>query len=200
LHFNYHRSPTGLSRAIAPARVYAATPLARRTIHYFANPLVAAYVKVQETCYALCTSVTPLTSLGKACEGGIMTLKAQWYRDKFAKKRGKGFCGYPVATVAFYGPDDTRATKVSVGIVAYEDADADPLERWFCETTDARSDPEITEAIARFIDHHGAKSVAASDRIIGCPHEEGIDYPEGEKCKQCSFWAHRDRWSGEIVQ
>ena len=129
-----------------------------------------------------------------------MTFKAQWYRDKFAKKRGKGFCGYPVATVAFYGPDDTRATKVAVGIVAYEDADADPVERWFCETTDARSDPEITEAIVRFIDHHGAKSVAAVDRIIGCPHEEGIDYPEGEKCMQCPFWAHRDRWSGEIVQ
>ena len=54
-----------------------------------------------------------------------MTFKAQWYRDKFAKKRGKGFCGYPVATVAFYGPDDTRATKVSVGIVAHEGADAD---------------------------------------------------------------------------
>jgi len=41
------------------------------------------------------------------------------------------------------------------------------VERWFCETTDARSDPEITEAIVRFIDHHGAKSVAAVDRIIG---------------------------------
>jgi hypothetical protein len=26
------------------------------------------------------------------------------------------------------------------------------------------------------------------------------NYPEGEKCMQCPFWAHRDRWSGEIVQ
>ena len=34
-----------------------------------------------------------------------MTFKTQWYREKFAKKRDKGFCGYPVATVAFYGPD-----------------------------------------------------------------------------------------------
>jgi hypothetical protein len=41
-----------------------------------------------------------------------MTFRAQWYRDKFVKTRRKGFCGYPVATVAFYGPDDTRATKV----------------------------------------------------------------------------------------
>jgi hypothetical protein len=58
-----------------------------------------------------------------------MTFKAQWYRDKFAKKRDKGFCGYPVATVAFYGPADTGVTKVSIGIVAHEGADADPLER-----------------------------------------------------------------------
>jgi hypothetical protein len=40
-----------------------------------------------------------------------MTFKAQWYRDKFAKKRDKGFCGFPVATVAFYGPDCERRSK-----------------------------------------------------------------------------------------
>jgi len=129
-----------------------------------------------------------------------MTFKAQWYRDKFAKKRNKGFRGYPVATVAFYGPDDTRATKVSVGIIAREGDDAAPLERWFCETTDVRTDPAVTEAIIRFIDQHGAKSVVAVDRIIGCPHEEGVDYPEGEKCPECTFWANRDRWSGEIIK
>src|ERR1700688_5022619 len=88
--------------------------------------------------------------------GEVMTFKAQWYRDKLPKKRAKGFCGYSVATVAFYGPDESSATKVSVGIVMHEGADADPLERWFCKTTDARTDPEITEAIVRFIDQHGA--------------------------------------------
>jgi hypothetical protein len=36
-----------------------------------------------------------------------------------------------------------------------------------------------------------------ADRIIGCPHEEGIDYPEGEECPLCPFWKGRDRWSGE---
>jgi hypothetical protein len=128
-----------------------------------------------------------------------MTFKAPWYRDKFAKKRGKGFCDYPVATVAFYGPDDTRAAKVAVGSVAHEGAGANAVERWFCKTTDVRTDPEVTEAIVRFIDQHGARSVAAVDRIIGCPHEEGIDYPDGGKCPQCPFWANRDRWSGELT-
>jgi hypothetical protein len=129
-----------------------------------------------------------------------MTLKAQWYRDKLAKKSRKGFCGYPVATVAFYGPDDTHATKVSVGIVIYEGADADPVERWFCRTTDARTDPEVTEAVLRFIDQQGARSVVSVNRIIGCPHEEGIDYPEGENCPLCPFWRNRDRWTGQIIR
>jgi hypothetical protein len=128
-----------------------------------------------------------------------MTFKAQWYRDKFAKKCGKGFCGYPVATVAFYGPDDTRATK-SLLASSRTKVLTQTLSSGGCKTTDARIDPEVTEAIVRFIDHHGAKSVVAVDRIIGCPHEEGIDYPEGEKCAQCSFWANRDRWSGEIIR
>ena len=38
------------------------------------------------------------------------------------------FAGYPVATVAFYGPDDRWATKVAVGIVAVDGGDPDPLE------------------------------------------------------------------------
>ena len=34
---------------------------------------------------------------------------------------------------------------------------------------------------------------------LGCPHEEGVDYPEGQICPQCPFWAHRDRWTGEVM-
>jgi hypothetical protein len=29
--------------------------------------------------------------------------------------------------------------------------------------------------------------------MLGCPHEEGIDYPEGEACPECPYWAGRDR-------
>jgi hypothetical protein len=45
-----------------------------------------------------------------------------------------------------------------------------------------------------------AKSVVMADRIIGCPHEEGVDYPDGSKCPQCPFWAIRDRFTGDIIQ
>jgi hypothetical protein len=37
-------------------------------------------------------------------------------------------------------------------------------------------------------------------RIIGCPHEEGIDYPEGSMCPKCPFWSSRDRWTGELLR
>ena len=43
------------------------------------------------------------------------------------------------------------------------------------------------------------RSVVLGDRIMGCPHEEGVDY-EGDTCPECPFWAGRDRFSGELIQ
>jgi len=74
------------------------------------------------------------------------------------------------------------------------------LKRWFSEDQDIRTDPVIGAEILEFITAYQAKSVVLSDGIIGCPHEEGIDYPEDQVCPQCPFWAHRNRWTGEIIQ
>ena len=115
------------------------------------------------------------------------------------KKARRGFRGYPVATVAFYGPDLTRASKVAVGIITRENAEPEALERWFSAAGDVREDPAIGRDILAFIERHGAVTVVMTDRIIGCPHEEGIDYPDGQVCPQCPFWAHRDRWTGEVI-
>ncbi len=109
----------------------------------------------------------------------------------------RGFRGYPVGTVAFYGPDDTRATKAAVGIVPSEDAEPDELERWTVEQGDVRRDISIGKEVVAFLKRHGTKSVVMVDRIIGCPHEEGIDYPHGEACPDCPFWRDRDRWTGD---
>jgi len=115
------------------------------------------------------------------------------------KKAKKGFRGYPVATVAYYGPDNKRASKVAVGIVKGEGEDAIELERWYSEQGDVRFEPEIQQQALDFIKKNNVKSVVVTDGIIGCPHEEGIDYPEGGKCPKCPFWAHRDRFTGEII-
>jgi hypothetical protein len=103
-------------------------------------------------------------------------------------------------TIAFYGPDDTRASKAAVGIIKTEGAAPSALQRWFTEQGDARTDRAIASEILLFVQSHGVKSIVMSDGIIGCPHEEGIDYPNGRVCPQCRFWAHRDRWTGDIVQ
>ncbi len=116
------------------------------------------------------------------------------------KKSRRGFRGYPIATVAFYGPDDTRGSKAATAIFDAEEADPSVMQRLFAEESDARTDPAIESKILELVRDHGAKSVVMTDGIIGCPHEEGIDYPEGHACPRCPFWANRDRWSGDLAQ
>ncbi len=116
------------------------------------------------------------------------------------KKARRGFRGYPLGTVAYYGPDDRRASKVAVGIVVEDDGHPVELERWFSDDADVREDIEIQQQIFTFLKQHEVKSVVVADRIIGCPHEEGKDYPDGETCPRCPFWANRDRWTGELIQ
>ena len=129
-------------------------------------------------------------------DGSWMGCMLERARKRLSKKARRGFRGFPVATVAFYGPDDTRASKLAVGIVPAEDAEATDLRRWFSEGADIRNDAGVAEEVLAFIDAAGAKSIVMTDRIIGCPHEEGIDY-EGSTCPACPFWAGRDRWTGK---
>ena len=112
-----------------------------------------------------------------------------------------GFRGYPIATVAFYGPNDKLATKVAVSVFLTESDDPDILQRWFTDgDLDVRQDLAIGEQILTFLKQYGPKSTVVTDGVIGCPHEEGVDYPEGASCPQCPFWAGRDRFTHERIQ
>jgi hypothetical protein len=104
--------------------------------------------------------------------------------------------GYPVGTIAFYGPDDRSTSKVAAGVLLTPSSDA-IVRRWFVDTGDIRADETVMAEIATFFREHGVSSVGMINSIIGCPHEEGIDYPDGEICPECPFWAGRDRWSGQ---
>jgi hypothetical protein len=128
-----------------------------------------------------------------------LAMKIKREPTKLEKRARRGDRGYPAATVAFYGPDASRASKVAVGIVPTENEPTTELRRWSSESQDVRSDRVIGEEILRFIKDHGVRTVAMSPGIIGCPHEEGTDYPEGEVCPMCPYWANRDRWTGEIL-
>jgi hypothetical protein len=117
-----------------------------------------------------------------------------------AKKAKRGFKGYPVGTIALYGPTAALATKIAVSIIPDERCQPDHLERWFSQDRDIRHDYTIGKEIEAFLRQHQVRSIIAADRIIGCPHEEGVDYPDGQSCPQCPFWAGRDRFTHERIQ
>ena len=50
--------------------------------------------------------------------------RTSWLR----KKAGRGFRGYPIATVAFYGPTAELATKIVVSIVPDQRSQPDLLD------------------------------------------------------------------------
>ena len=53
------------------------------------------------------------------------------------------------------------------------------LKRTICGTILGRR-----QNIHAFINMQDADEIVTADRIIGCPHEEGIDYPLGRACPQ----------------
>jgi hypothetical protein len=122
--------------------------------------------------------------------------KSRKYIIKKARKRSEGF---PIGTIAYYGPTDQFASKVAVSVIDQHNNQL-VLKRWFTTGQDVRTDEAILLAIMELFEEHGVYRVAMMERIIGCPHEEGIDYPKGETCPECPFWIGRDRWTGELLQ
>ena len=103
----------------------------------------------------------------------------------------RGHRGEPVGTVAFYGPDNRVATKVVASV--NRSGDIAHLEKWFTETGDVRDSDAIMQSVVNYLDQHGAVSFVVTPGIYGCPHEEGIDYPQGGVCPACPYWAVHDR-------
>jgi hypothetical protein len=82
-----------------------------------------------------------------------------------------------------------------------ESNEPDFLERWHSKGgNDVRQDLDIGEQILTFLKPHAPRSTVVTEGIIGCPHEEGVDYPEGTSCSQCPYWAGRDRFTHERIQ
>jgi len=108
-------------------------------------------------------------------------------------------CVGPAATVALYGPTADLATKIAVGIISDERNSPDLLERWVSEDIDVRRDSVVGEQIRAFQRQHQDRSVVVTDSVIGCPHEEGIDYPEGQYCPHCPYWVGHDRFTHERI-
>jgi hypothetical protein len=101
------------------------------------------------------------------------------------KRQKKSPPQYPIGTVALYGPDDRTTTKIAAGVILHDGAEA-IIQRWVA--TDVTTNPKVQQELMDFFLRHGVKQVAMTEGNMGCPHEEGQDFPHGEDCPFCPFW------------
>ena len=101
--------------------------------------------------------------------------------------RNKPKIKYPLATVTPYGPDDKTVIKLAVGIIPNEESsDTGAMNRWV--GTDIVDNPKVAKEMYEFMRSHNVKTVTTATVVMGCPHEEGQDFPKGEDCPFCPFW------------
>jgi hypothetical protein len=87
--------------------------------------------------------------------------------DKSQKRIGKrvkrGFQGYPMISIQYFGPSETLATKVEVGFIEQENAE--PMLETFNSETDIRKDETVQTTIIKIIDRVDAKTVTLEESV-----------------------------------
>ena len=110
--------------------------------------------------------------------------KRYQYLQHFRKAITQG--EFPIGTIAYYGPDDETVNKIVAAVLV--DENTNPiLKKW--AGNNIAQNTEIASEIGKFFQEQRVTNVVMTEGIIGCPHEEGVDYPIGESCPQCPFWA-----------
>ena len=127
-----------------------------------------------------------------------MPTRAETLLKRIQDKARRGHRGDPVGTVAFYGPDDQAASKVVVGISPNASAGITETRKWSSEP-DLRDNADVLAEVLEYLSLQRVRSLVVTGGIFGCPHEEGVDYPEGESCPQCEFWRGRDRSNTPLI-
>jgi len=109
--------------------------------------------------------------------------KRYQYLQHFRKAIAQG--KFPIGTIAYYGPDDKVVSKIVAAVLV--DENTNPIiKKWSGDGI--AQNPETASEIGKFFQEQQVANVVMTEGIIGCPHEEGIDYPIGESCPQCPFW------------
>lgn len=125
-------------------------------------------------------------------------MRTKSWSARLRKKAERKGPGGTVGTIAFYGPDNRHASKVVVGVAPRAGDAITELRRWFEDRLDVRIDPKVGREVTAFLREHGVRNVVMAEGIIGCPHEEGVDYPEGAECPKCPFWKGKDRFEHAV--
>ena len=114
---------------------------------------------------------------------------AQHLMKGLERRAQKGFQGYPLGIIAFYGPNASIASKAVIGIVKEAGGPSENIKKWVFEKGDLRQDVPSIKELFRYIEAHNIQSLALAPGIYYCPHEPGIDFPEGGACPKCLFWS-----------
>ena len=93
---------------------------------------------------------------------------------------------FPIGVLVYFGPDDEKITKV-IAVVISNQTSTPILKTWV--TPDFKTDSKVVKDIAQYFLVNEISEVLMTDGVVGCPHDEGIDYPMGETCPHCPFWA-----------
>jgi len=94
---------------------------------------------------------------------------------------------YPLGVVVPYGPDDRTVTKLAASVIpGPSTSEPTASENWV--GTRIASDSKVAREIHRFFRAHHVRTVMTAQAVVGCPHEEGADFPHGEDCPFCPFW------------
>lgn len=84
-------------------------------------------------------------------------------KKRIAKQVNKGFKGYPLISISYFGQDPACATVVVVQFTAQE-GDEVQEERFTCQS-DARDDETIQTALIKIIDRADAASVLQNSAV-----------------------------------
>jgi hypothetical protein len=84
-------------------------------------------------------------------------------QKRINKRIKRGFHGYPMISIQYFGPTEVLATKVEVGFIEQENAE--PMLETFNSETDIRQDETVQTTIIKIIDRVDAKTVTLDDKV-----------------------------------
>ena len=84
-------------------------------------------------------------------------------KKRIAKLVKKGFDGYPLISLEYYGETSDSATKVVISFIAEESAE--PQKQAFSSDTDARNDESIQSTLVKIIERSDVKTVVEVEGV-----------------------------------
>ncbi|QSP94829.1 hypothetical protein LPB19_16930 [Marinobacter salinisoli] len=84
-------------------------------------------------------------------------------KKRIAKQVKKGFHGYPLVSLEYFGKTPDLATEVVISFT--EEEGAEPQKQTFVSGADAREDETIQSALLKIIERADAKTVTEIDGI-----------------------------------